>query len=79
MGHLMTDPGPGEIPYEIYKYVCTQALRYLRNATDTGGLGCRFFILVEGLQHTWTYKLNDDEITITWPTLEFNPKNMRWI
>ncbi len=79
MGHLVTDPGPGEIPYEIYRYVCAQARRYLRNATDTSGLGCRFYVLHEGLHRTWTYKLKDDEITITWPTDEFNPNKMRWI
>jgi hypothetical protein len=79
MGHLVTDPGPRELPYEIYKFVCAQARQYLRNATDMSGLGCRFYVLHEGLQRTWTYKLKDDSITITWPTGEINPDKMRWL
>ena len=79
MGHLVTDPGPGELPYEIYKYVCAQARRYLRNATDTSNLGCRFYVLHEGLQHTWTYTLKNDSITITWPQDIFNSMKMRWL
>lgn len=79
MGHIMTEPKMDKLPVHIYKFVFDRVLRYLQMATDNKDLGCRFYILKNGLEKKWTYNYRDDIITINWNVDTFNQENMRWI
>jgi uncharacterized lipoprotein YehR (DUF1307 family) len=79
MGHIMTEPHMDKLPVHINKFVFDRVLRYLQMATDNKDLGCRFYILQNGLQKKWTYNYRDDIITINWNVNTFNQDNMRWI
>ena len=79
MGHLLTDPGPEELSIDIGMFIGRKALQYLRIATDTKGIGCRFYVLRDGFQRNWTYTYKNTTLNIEWYTDEFNPNNMRWL
>ena len=79
MGHIMTEPWIDKIPNHISKYILNKCLIYLKIATDTSDLGCRFYILREGFQKKWIYNLGEDTIEINWDVNTFDPKDMRWI
>lgn len=78
MGHLLTEPYYGNIPNDIFDFVCTKSRNKINYATDLSNHGLRFYILKEGLQKKWTYKVGDDTITIDYTRLEtFNEKSMK--
>lgn len=79
MGHLLTRPYPEELPFEIVMFIDRKRVRYSRLATDSKGLGCRFYILNEGLQKVWTYTYKNTKVTIEWNLDEFNSETMRWV
>jgi uncharacterized lipoprotein YehR (DUF1307 family) len=79
MGHIMTKPCINKLPDHITKFVFNKVLRYLEIATDNKNLGCRFYILKNGLQKKWTYNYRDDIITINWDVNTFNQEHMQWI
>jgi len=79
MGHILTYPYPEELSWEIIKIIDIKQMKYSRLATDSKGLGCRFYILHEGLQKVWTYTYKNKKITIDWDLDEFNPETMRWL
>jgi hypothetical protein len=70
MGHLLTEPYYGTIPNDIFDFVCRKSRNKINYATDLSNLGCRYYILKEGLQTKWTYQVGDDTITIDYTRLE---------
>jgi hypothetical protein len=79
MGHIMLEPWIDKLPEHITNFVLFKAQMYLRLATDTSGLGCRFYILPDGFQQKWNYNCENDTITIDWNVNTFNQENMRWL
>lgn len=78
MGHIMMEPWIDKLPAHISKFILDRVLIYLRVATDRDGLGCRFYILKDGLQRKWTYNCGEDTITVDWNVNTFD-SDMRWI
>jgi len=79
MGHLIINPS--NIPRDIHNFILSKINLYIRTATDTSNLGCRFYILSEGLNKQQTYYLNNDNdiINLTYYTDTFDPNRMRYI
>lgn len=77
MGHLMLNPS--DLPAHIRTFVAEKAGLYIDYATDTDGLGARYFILKPGFQRTWTYQSGSDTVMITYDIDAFNPRRMRMI
>ena len=79
MGQLLTSPEYSVLPRDISDFVYTKAKMYLNYATDTSGLGCRFYILKPELNKNWSYFYNGNTINIVYDTDTFNSNTMRYI
>ena len=79
MGHLQTDPGIMTIPKHILDFVFEKVKLYVYYATDNDNLGCRFYVLKDGLNKEWTYYLNNDVVNITYNLNTFDNETMRRI
>jgi hypothetical protein len=78
MGHLRTYPDYGELPDPIFEFACEKVRNKINYATDLSKLGLTFYILKEGLQTKWTYKVGDDTITINYANLNiFDAESMK--
>lgn len=78
MGHLMIK-SYDLFPDQIRKFAYEKIKNKINYATDNNNLGCRFYILKNGLNNTWDYKFNDVIITLDYSQLDkYNPKTMKW-
>ena len=79
MGHLMISTNGPALPEHVRRFVYAKAQLYLNFATDTKGLGARYFILKHGLVKEWTYTLGSDTVTITFDVNKFDSHLMRYV
>jgi hypothetical protein len=81
MGHLIVESTTDTVlPKEITAFAYEKAASDLRRATDTDNLGCRFYVVRDGVDKTWTAQIGDISITGTYNVgLGFNPERMRWV
>ena len=76
MGHLSLSD-----IFSLPDSVVTFALEKIKNklliSTDNKNMGCRFYILMPGLNNRWTYLLGDKLVTIDYSHLDkYNPREM---
>jgi hypothetical protein len=80
MGNLIVESTTDTVlPREITAFAYEKAASDLRDATDTDNLGCRFYVVRDGVDKTWTAQIGDISITGTYDVVEFNPERMRWV
>ncbi len=78
MGHLVTEPYCGEIPNDVFDFVCRKSRSKIDHATDLSGIGCTYYILKKGLLPKWTYEVGGDKITIDYTRLDiFDEASMK--
>ena len=75
MGHLLMSPCENHIRNFVYK----KSSNYIRYATDTSGLGCRFYILKPNLKTVWEYKCGLDTVIIRYNLDIYDPVTMKLI
>ncbi len=79
MGHLMIDDY-SNIPSNIRNFAYHKINNKILYATDNNNLGCRYYILIHGLNHNWTYNYNDIQITIDYSKLDkFDSNTMIYV
>jgi hypothetical protein len=82
MGHLEIMPSYAELPIDIADFIMFNCLRNysLKLATDTAGLGCRFYILSEEANKRCIFNYNNNTtIIIEYDLDTFNPDRMIWL
>ena len=78
MGHLTSKPGISELPMHIYNFAFEKVQNKFIYATDTLGLGCRFYVLKRGLANKWTYTIGPDTIMLDYSKLDkYDPSDMK--
>lgn len=79
MGHLMIE-NYDNMPQSIRDFAYEKAKQYLNYATDTSGMGCRFYVLKRGLSDKWTYNYGRYSVEIDWSDcITFNTNTMRYV
>ena len=76
MGHLITH-NSDKLPAQVLDFAHNKIKNKIIVATDKNNLGCRFYILKNGLQKRWTYTLGNMSIMLDYSDLDkFNSKTM---
>lgn len=79
MGHLMIADF-FNIPENIRAFAYNKIKNKILYAKDNARLGCRFYILKNGLNDIWSYNFNDCKITIYYDKLDkFEPNSMVYV
>lgn len=79
MGHLMIQDF-NDIPENVKNFAYEVVKNKIVSAKDNSHLGCIFYILIDGLLPTWTYKYKDVEITIDYSKLDkYDSRRMIYI
>lgn len=77
MGHMEIKSVP-ELPKHLESFVIDKFNMYTWAATDTKGLGCRFYMLKKGLKKNWTYFYDNNIINIKYDLSEFDESYMKY-
>jgi hypothetical protein len=78
MGHVLTEPYPPKISYDLFGFILEKMMGKYRIATDKKGLGCTFHILAEDVERIETCIFENKLVTISWDFGTFNPEHMQW-
>ena len=74
MGHFGISPH--NLPHHILTFVINKIHQNIDYATHKEDHSINYFILKQGLSNEWTYKYNNDEITIKYNLNKFDHKTM---
>ena len=76
-GRLYSSPEYSKLPQHISNIVIEKSKKYTSAAADISGFGFRFHVLNSGLEKTWNYTCDSDNVTITFDLDVFDSKYMR--
>jgi len=76
MEHLLIEDYE-TLPNNITQFAYNKIQNKLLYATDNSNVGCRFFILLPGMNPRWTYYLDNISITLDYSKLDkYDSRNM---